>query len=80
MPYALRTYACDGCGGEVEKRAKKNATVYCIMCAIGRSAENVYQMRNKCGVFYDRWAAGIARAAAEASALSDLGRQIDSIG
>lgn len=41
---------------------------------------NVYQQRAKAGVFYDRWAAGIQRAAAEAAVLSALGREIDSIG
>lgn len=80
MPYKLRTFTCGGCGGEVQKRAGKASTVYCINCAIQRSVINVYQQRAKAGVFYDRWAAGIARAAAEAAVLSAIGREIDSIG
>jgi len=80
VPYKLRTYTCDGCGGPVEKRAKKGAVIYCINCAIERMAMSVYQQRAKCGVFYDRWAAGIQRAAAEAAQLSAIGREIDSIG
>lgn len=31
-------------------------------------------------MFYDRWAAGLQRAAEEAAVLSAIGREIDSIG
>lgn len=80
MPYALREFRCAGCEAPFRKRAKRGGEVYCIECAIRRSIENVYQQRSKSGLFYDRWAAGIMRAAREAETISAIGNEINSIG
>lgn len=37
-------------------------------------------MATKSGLWYQRWAAGMARASAEAQQLVEIGREIDSIG
>lgn len=80
MPYALRTFECEVCGGDVQRRARKGAVVRCVACNIARSVANAYAMRTKSGAFYERWAAGMARATAEAQQLVEIGREIDSIG
>ena len=79
MPYKLRVFECAGCGQLVERNAPDGARVRCIHCAIGRSVENMTQLRNKSGPFYERWLQGIAAAitreqewAAIAPQISDL--------
>lgn len=79
MPYRLRTFTCRGCGRPVDRRAPARAEVRCILCAVARAVENAQQLRYRAGPHYERWAAGMARAAAEAQQLAAIGADIDRI-
>lgn len=68
MAWAERLFACVTCGKGVIKRAAATAEVRCIDCGIERSIAEMVQMRQRRGAFYDKWAAGMARAAAQAQA------------
>lgn len=80
MAYALRLFACAGCGGPVWKRASQWAKPRCITCAIERSTMNALQLRAKQGAFYDAWAAGILRAAQAAEAKAKANKVIEKAG
>jgi hypothetical protein len=77
--YAIREFACTGCGAPVSRRAKADSKIRCITCAVARSAENAHQQRAKSGEFYERWAAGMVKAAREAEQLAAIGHEINSI-
>lgn len=62
MPYAERLVTCAGCGTVEVARWSPTKPWRCIHCAIERSVMNALQLRAKRGAFYDKWAAGIARA------------------
>ena len=64
MPYAVREFACAGCGRPTWRRAAADAQVRCINCSIERAVENMHQLRAKRGAFYDKWAARTAEAVA----------------
>ena len=68
MAWAERLFACVTCGKAVFKRAPPSAEVRCIDCTIERWEANMVQMRQRRGLFYDRWAAAMAKAAAKAMA------------
>lgn len=80
MPYAVRTFTCEGCGAPFEKRAKNGSTVRCINCNIARCAENVYQLREKRGEFYQRWVAGLAKSMVDEQVIAAASDVIESMG
>lgn len=67
MPYAERVYACVTCGKCVIRRAPADAQVRCPDHAIERMVNHMLNMRHKRGADYEKWAAGMARAAAAAT-------------
>ena len=77
MAWKLRRFNCADCGVPWEKRAPAGAEVRCINCAIARSVVNLQQLRARSGPFYQKWAAGIARAGREAEQLAAIGAEID---
>ncbi len=62
MPYAVRVFECAGCGATITKRAGKNSNVRCINCSIARSIEAVYQLRDRRGDMYQKWARNLSGA------------------
>lgn len=79
MPYAQRDYLCAGCGAPVARRAAAGAEVRCILCAVQRAVDNARQISQKSGPWYQRWAAGMARAGRDAEQLAAIAAEIDSI-
>lgn len=75
MPYSAKLFACVTCGAWFTARRPVTWDARCINCAIERSVENARQLRAGEGMFYERWAAGLARAAARAAAQVELSDQ-----
>lgn len=68
MAYSEKLFACVNCGAAIMARKPVSWEARCIDCAIERSVTNVAQQRARRGEFFQRWAAGMARAAQRAAA------------
>lgn len=68
MPSPLRCFECVECGDPVFRAKPQGTEVRCIEHATARAVANMQQIRHRRGPFYDKWAAGMARAADAAAA------------
>lgn len=59
MPYALREFACSGCGQPVSKRAPSGTEHLCVPCSVERSADTIRQLHYHSGPAWDAWLARI---------------------
>lgn len=80
MPYAVRTFECEGCGAEIRKRAANGAKVTCIDCNIQRSVIEINQLRNKSGAFYQKWVTNLSRAMSGEQAIAEASDVIERLG
>lgn len=57
-------HLCAGCGKPTPRRGRARDGVRCVPCSIQRHEESARQIRDREGPYYERWLAGLERAAA----------------
>jgi hypothetical protein len=80
MPYMLREFTCPECGKLFTRRAAEAYGGSCVPCNVARSAANALGIHQQAGPWFEKWAAGMERAARAARQIADIGAEIDSIG